>query len=222
MKPTIRRLAELGADERDRLTRRSLDRIFDPELWASVRSIYEDVAAAGDGALCAALQRFDGVDAAAGDLRVSDAELDGAGAKLAPELRDALDSMVAALRAYNERVLRDADWREEIAPGVIVGERARPIASAAIYVPCGKGSFPSVMAHLGVPAAVAGVPQRRRAVPAAARDGPRRSGLPLHRRAARAARGLARQRPERHRRRRAGQLPRSRACARSSARAARP
>jgi histidinol dehydrogenase len=159
MSPTIRRLADLPADERDRLMRRSLGRIFDPELWASVRSLYEDVAAAGDGALCAALQRFDGVDAEAGDLRVSDAELDGAGAKLAPALRDALDSMVAALRAYNERVLRDADWQAEIAPGVVVGERSRPIASAAIYVPCGKGSFPSVMAHLGVPAAVAGVPK---------------------------------------------------------------
>jgi histidinol dehydrogenase len=159
MKPTIRRLADLGSDERDRLMRRSLDRIFDPELWASVRSLYEDVAAAGDGALCAALQRFDGVDAAANDLRVSDAELDGAGAKLTPELREALDSMVGALRGYNERVLRDAEWRQEIAPGVVVGERVRPIASAAIYVPCGKGSFPSVMAHLGVPAAVAGVPQ---------------------------------------------------------------
>ena len=67
--------------------------------------------------------------------------------------------MVAALRAYNERVLRDVEWREEISPGVVVGERARPVASAALYVPCGKGSFPSVMAHLGVPAAVAGVPQ---------------------------------------------------------------
>ena len=67
--------------------------------------------------------------------------------------------MITALRSYNERVLRDVDWSEEIAPGVVVGERSRPIASAAIYVPCGKGSFPSVMAHLGVPAAVAGVPQ---------------------------------------------------------------
>jgi histidinol dehydrogenase len=159
MKPTIRRLADLAADERDRLMRRSLDAIFDPELWASVRSLYEDVAAAGDGALCAALQRFDGVDAGPGDLRVGDAELDGAGAKLAPALRDALDAMVASLRTYNERVVRDADWREEIAPGVIAGERSRPIASAALYVPCGKGSFPSVMAHLGVPAAVAGVPR---------------------------------------------------------------
>ena len=139
--------------------RRSLDTIFEPALWTSVRSLYEDVAAAGDGALCAALQRFDGVEATANDLRVSDAELDGAGAKLTPELRDALDSMIAALRRYNERVLRDADWREELSPGVVVGERSRPIASAALYVPCGKGSFPSVMAHLGVPAAVAGVPQ---------------------------------------------------------------
>ena len=159
MKPTIRRLADLAEDERGRLMRRSLDNIFDPELWASVRSLYEDVAAAGDGALCAALQRFDGVDAKAGDLRVSDAELDAAGPTLEPELRDALDSMIGALRSYNERVLREAGWREEIAPGVVVGERSRPIASAAIYVPCGKGSFPSVMAHLGVPAAVAGVPR---------------------------------------------------------------
>jgi histidinol dehydrogenase len=157
VKPTIRRLAALGPDERDRLMHRSLDSIFDPALWISVRSIYEDVAAAGDGALCAALRRFDGVEARPDDLRVGDAELDGAGATLAPELREALDSMISALRAYNERVLRDADWREEIAPGVRVGEQARPIASAAIYVPCGKGSFPSVMAHLGVPAAVAGV-----------------------------------------------------------------
>jgi histidinol dehydrogenase len=159
MKPTIRRLSDVGEDERGRLVRRSLGQIFDPALWASVRSLYEDVAAAGDGALCAALQRFDGVDAEPDDLRVSDAELDGAGARLAPELRDALDSMVGALRAYNERVVRDVDWSEEIAPGVLVGERSRPIASAAIYVPCGKGSFPSVMAHLGVPAAVAGVPR---------------------------------------------------------------
>ncbi|HEY3612724.1 MAG TPA: hypothetical protein VGK92_03420, partial [Gaiellales bacterium] len=94
MKPAIRQLSHLGADERDRLLRRSLDQIFAPALWDSVRSLYEDVAAAGDGALCAALQRFDGVDAQPGDLRDSEAELDGAGATHAPELRDALDGMV--------------------------------------------------------------------------------------------------------------------------------
>jgi histidinol dehydrogenase len=34
-----------------------------------------------------------------------------------------------------------------------------PIASVALYVPCGKGSFPSVMAHVGTPAVVAAVPR---------------------------------------------------------------
>ena len=84
MKPTIRRLAALGAEERDRLTHRSLDRIFDPELWASVRSIYEDVAAAVDGALCAALQRFDGVEATADELRVSTPSSTGPGRRSRP------------------------------------------------------------------------------------------------------------------------------------------
>jgi histidinol dehydrogenase len=159
MTPTVRRLADLSAEERDRLVRRSLDEIFAPELWASVRQLYEDVAAAGDGALCAALQRFDGVEASPRELRVPASELEGAGAALPADLRDAIDRMIAALRAYNARAVRDADWQEELAPGVVVGERTRPVASAALYVPCGKGSFPSVMAHLGVPAVVAGVPR---------------------------------------------------------------
>ena len=117
MKPTIRRLAQLGADERDRLMRRSLDQIFAPELWASVRSLYEDVAAAGDGALCAALQRFDGVDARPATCASPMRSSTRPARRSRRELRDALDSMIAALRPYNERVLRDADWREEIAPG---------------------------------------------------------------------------------------------------------
>ena len=187
-----------------------------------MRSLYEDVAAAGDGALCAALERFDGVDATPDDLRVSEAELDGPPARNSrPTLRDALDSMVAALRSYNERVLRDADWSEEIAPGVVVGERSRPIASAAIYVPCGKGSFPSVMAHLGVPAAVAGVPQVVVLAPRCARRGGSirpTSTSPPSSGCARCGASTARAAsPPRYWAR-----PRSRACARSSGREALP
>ena len=95
--------------------RRSLDRIFDPELWASVRSLYEDVAAAGDGALCAALQRFDGVEASARDLRVSAAEMDAAGDALSPELRSALDQMVG-----EDRHLAEAERDVRVAPGCLV------------------------------------------------------------------------------------------------------
>ena len=157
--PRLRRLRELDAAERARLLNRSVDRIFDPALWRSIRGLYEEVERDGDAALCRALERFDDTVVAPDQLRVPAAELTGAAAQLDADLRDAIDSMVAAVRAYNERVVRDASWLETLAPGIVLGERALPIASAALYVPCGKGSFPSVMAHVGTPAVVAGVPR---------------------------------------------------------------
>jgi histidinol dehydrogenase len=157
--PAIRRLADLDDDERRRLLARSVPAIFDPPLWDAIRALYAEVERDGDEALTRALARFDGCDVPPGRLRVDEADLAGAAGRLEPSLREAIDAMIAALRAYNERVLRDASWREEVSPGLEVGERARPIPSAALYVPCGKGSFPSVMAHLGTPAVVARVPR---------------------------------------------------------------
>lgn len=48
---------------------------------------------------------------------------------------------------------------DEHTPGVISGERVIPVASAALYVPRGKGSFPSVMMMLAIPATLAEVPR---------------------------------------------------------------
>jgi histidinol dehydrogenase len=154
----VRRLADLSTAERERLLARSTARVFDPQLWAAIRTLYDEVERDGDAALVRALERFDRCTLAADELRVPARDLAAAGDRLGTDLRAAIDAMIAGLRAYNERVLRDASWREEIAPGVVAGERAVPIASAALYVPCGKGSFPSVMAHVGTPAVVAGVP----------------------------------------------------------------
>ena len=69
------------------------------------------------------------------------------------------------LRAFNEYATREREWRKELRPGLVVGERLTPIASAGLFVPSGKGSFPSVVAQLGVPAVVAGVPEIAIVVP---------------------------------------------------------
>ncbi len=50
-------------------------------------------------------------------------------------------------------------WLKEIRPGAFAGDRWHPIRSAALYVPRGKGAFPSVTMMTSVPAAVAGVPE---------------------------------------------------------------
>jgi histidinol dehydrogenase len=58
-----------------------------------------------------------------------------------------------------------SDWSIEIEPGARVGEKFTPIASAGLFVPGGKASYPSVAYQLGVPAVVAGVPRIAVVVP---------------------------------------------------------
>ena len=50
----------------------------------------------------------------------------------------------------------------------MVGEKRTAIASAGLFVPSGKGSFPSVLVQIGTPAVVAGVPEIAVVVPPAA------------------------------------------------------
>ena len=48
-------------------------------------------------------------------------------------------------------------WFTEVDKGLLVGEKTTPIVDVCLYVPRGKGSFPSVMLMLGIPAKVANV-----------------------------------------------------------------
>ena len=49
-------------------------------------------------------------------------------------------------------------WLKEIRPGAFAGDRWTPISSVALYVPRGKGAFPSVTMMTSIPAVVARVP----------------------------------------------------------------
>jgi histidinol dehydrogenase len=153
----VRRLDELDRNELDRILARSTAAIFAPELTSSVGQIIEDVRLRGDAAVCDALARFDGVECSPADLLVDEAEIAGAAPRIGGDVLAAIRTGIQNIRAFNERVLVGAEWLEEIAPGLLVGEQSRPIASAGLFVPSGKGSFPSVLMHIGTPAIVAGV-----------------------------------------------------------------
>ena len=45
----------------------------------------------------------------------------------------------------------------EMSPGIFAGERPSPVESVGLYVPRGRGSFPSMLYMLAVPASIAGV-----------------------------------------------------------------
>ncbi len=130
---------------------------FDPKLRDGVLEIVEDVRANGDEGLIRAMKKFDNIEINADDIRVKPKEFEAARKKVSPELLAAIRDLISHLRSFNEQLMSHGNWQFESEPGLIVGERVTPIASVGLFVPSGKGSYPSVMAQLGTPAVVAGV-----------------------------------------------------------------
>jgi histidinol dehydrogenase len=157
--------SEMATDARRSLVDRGIATIYDDALRDGIVAIIEDVRARGDAAVLDALRRFDGCELAAGGLRVSSDELDAGLAATSHDVVDALADAIAHLRRFNEKICERGDWSFESDPGLVVGERVTPIESAGLFIPSGKGSFPSVLVQLAVPAQVAGVASLVVAVP---------------------------------------------------------
>ena len=157
----VRRWADLDVAEQARLYARSTAAVFEPGLQRSIEALFEDVRARGDTAVIEATERFDGVRFAAEDLRVRPDELAAAHEACDPPLLAGIREAIRNSRLFNEAQVRAtaSGWREEVRPGFVLGEQVAPIPSAGLYVPAGKGSFPSVLVQVGVPALVAGVPE---------------------------------------------------------------
>ena len=142
--------------ERETVCHRGLDDIFDPHLREAIGAIIDDVCTHGDEAVCRALRDHDRIVLEPEQLRVGADELEAA--EVSDDVDAAIDVAITNLRTFNEAVReRNADWWIESTPGMYVGEKITPIASAGLFVPSGKASYPSVAFQLAVPAVVAGV-----------------------------------------------------------------
>ncbi|WP_089104741.1 histidinol dehydrogenase [Streptomyces hyaluromycini] len=129
---------------------------FSTGLRQSIAALVDDVRLHGDKALVEALRRFDAVEVAPDQLRVSAQGFAEARSVVSKELVDAVRMSIAQVRVFNEAVLERGAWRRS-ADGVETGEIVRPIDSVGLFVPSGKGSFPSVLIQIATPAIVAGV-----------------------------------------------------------------
>lgn len=128
-------------------------------LIERVRPIVEAVRERGDEALVDLTARFDRVELSPDRLRVSREEIERAHRVLDPATRAALEHAIRNVRVFHERQMPHEQWYTEVAPGVLAGEKISPISSVGLYVPRGKGAFPSVMYMLATPASIAGVPR---------------------------------------------------------------
>jgi histidinol dehydrogenase len=156
MNINIRRWSEMAEDERKKILSRS--EIDIAEAAGTVSQIIADVRKRGDSALKELNHRFDGSpkDAA---IRIPEKDFDDAADLLSPEIKKALEYSVENVRRYHADQVPDGLVWKEIRPGIMAGERTGPIESAAFYVPRARGSFPSMLYMMAVPAQIAGVPR---------------------------------------------------------------
>jgi histidinol dehydrogenase len=147
----------MNASQRVRLLRRA--ELHIDELTERVRPIIQEVRDHGDKALIELTARFDRVQLSPDRLRVNHDEIEQAHRILDPAVREAIEHAIRNVRTFHERQMPHDQWLTEVEPGVMAGEKITPITSVGLYVPRGKGAFPSVMYMLATPASIAGVPR---------------------------------------------------------------
>ncbi|MCF1741446.1 histidinol dehydrogenase [Paradevosia shaoguanensis] len=134
------------------------------EVGDTVAGIIADVRARGDEALVELTNKFDKANVTAETLRFTEAEIEEAAARVTPDVRSALETAHARIKAHHEKQKPvDHIYTDEI--GVTLGTRWTAIEAVGIYVPGGLASYPSSVLMNAVPAKVAGVERIAMVVP---------------------------------------------------------
>lgn len=127
------------------------------QVRSTVMEIIQKVQQEGDEALKAYSLQFDHCDLNQYPLKVSEAEFQEAEKLLSPEIKEAIQFAIANVKKFHKRQTVESLPMEEILPGVFAGEKRTPIESVAIYVPNGRGNFPSMLYMAAIPALLAKV-----------------------------------------------------------------
>ena len=149
-------LTTLTEPQREALMKRSETDLS--TFLEKVAPIIEAVRTEGDAALVRFARDLDKAEVPAGTLKVTEAEFDRAFSLVDEDVVAAIRFGIDNIKRFHEVQRPEPMWLKEIRPGAYAGDRFTPIRSVALYVPRGKGAFPSVTMMTAVPAVVAGVP----------------------------------------------------------------
>ncbi len=157
MKINVYRWNKTDAATRSKIMKRSETDIN--SVKEIVQPIIDDVRKNGDEALKKYAKKFDGVTADITSIKATPEEFERARNALDDKLKDAIKFCADNVRKFHQeqKDREERRWLAEVRPGVWAGEQVSPLPSIGLYVPRGKGAFPSVMYMLAAPAVVAGI-----------------------------------------------------------------
>ncbi len=128
------------------------------EIAITVKEIVDRVRREGDPAVLEYTEKFDKAKLSLRDIKVTPEEISDAYTRVEPGKVEALKLAARNIRAFHEKQ-KPGSWVSQEADGVILGQMAKPLRSAGIYVPGGKACYPSSVLMNTIPARVAGVEQ---------------------------------------------------------------
>lgn len=152
----IYKLGEMTPEEKARIMKRAETDIT--EQMKLAKEISDEVRDFGDAAVLKYTEKFDHVSLTQDRIKVTPEEIEAGYNRLDKDTRDAIEYAYKNIYDFHEKQLPEEMWFTNVDKGLMVGEKTTPIVDVCLYVPRGKGSFPSVLLMLGVPAAVAKVP----------------------------------------------------------------
>lgn len=131
----------------------------------TVDEIIRRVRGEGDAALLEYTARFDRLTlGSAAELELGPDVLEAALNRIDPDLRKALETAAARVRAYAEHQ-KMASWSYTEDDGTVLGQQITPLDRVGLYVPGGKAAYPSSVLMNAIPASVAGVGELVMVVP---------------------------------------------------------
>lgn len=151
----IYKLSEMTPEKREFIMKRAETDIS--EQMKIAREVSDDIRKRGDEAVLEYTAKFDHVTLTADQMKVKPEEIEAGYKNLDSETRETIEYAVKNIRNFHAKQMPEEMWFTEVDKGLMVGEKTTPIVDVCLYVPRGKGSFPSVLCMLATPAVVAGV-----------------------------------------------------------------
>ncbi len=110
----------------------------------------------GDAAVIELAKQLDGIALTPRSLRVGERELDAAVEAMPAKVVRALRTAARRIRAFHAKQ-KQSSWKFRDSAGLTLGQNITPLRRVGVYVPGGKGAYPSSVLMNIIPARVAGV-----------------------------------------------------------------
>jgi histidinol dehydrogenase len=124
------------------------------EIEKLVKEILLNIKEGGLEAAIGYAKKYDGLTK--NSLKISEAEIKKAASKIDLKLKNALKQAIENVRVFHRKQI-EKSWSFKGKDGEILGQKIRPLKRVGLYVPGGRGVYPSTLIMNAVPAIVADV-----------------------------------------------------------------